>query len=189
MIIVALDGSMSDVSLNELTLYACGMTLDASIYSNPIVDLSGESEFSLTPDEVVAGATYSIAPALPASVEFNPATGAISGSTADFGPFTTYTVVRNNTGIRTKFYLTILTDHAAPTQAPTEAPTQAPTQAPTEPVVPTEEPTEAPKNDNTVLIICIAVAVVVIVIIVVVVICCSKKKNQKTMPAKALPVV
>ena len=162
------------------------MTVDLTMYNQQIIEYTSDEAISLTPEYPIEGATYSIYPTLPYSAQFNTTTGAITGTANAFGSYSLFTIVRNNNGFRTKFFLVIITSNPDPTEAPTAAPTEAPTEAPT--VAPTVAPTEAPKS-NTGMIITIVVIVVIIIVVIVVIALVSKNKKSTTLPTKALPVV
>ena len=187
----------------------CGMTVDTTMFSYDIVTLPHGGAISLSPEYPVQGATYSIYPALPSSAQMNSATGAITGTTAAFNPFSSFTIIQNNSGVRTKFYLTVILDGEAPSVDPSAQPTSQPVEPTIQPTVqpsdepsvqPTvqpsvqpsiqPEPTEEPSGDSATPIIITVVIVVVVVVVVIVVIaisCC--RKGKKTMPTKPLPVV
>lgn len=105
---IALDGSVKDASINEFTPYVCGSTVDLAMYSATSFFVTGEDEISMTPEYPVEGATYSVYPALPEGVQLDAASGAISGPTAHFRHFSSYTVIRSVGGVNTKFFFTVL---------------------------------------------------------------------------------
>ena len=149
------------VALAALTLVA------ASCVSNPLIGNDERPEFfhladnlTWTQDQRVFSEylppahgwdrplTYSLSPAPPAGITFNPANHTLSGTPTTTQPATTYTYTVTDADGDTDtltFTITINRQDSDPTAAPTEAPslTAAPTESPTPAAAPTESPTPA----------------------------------------------
>ena len=93
--------------MSEFTPFLCGSHVDLTMYSATSYHVTGEDEIAMTPEYPTDEATYSVYPALPEAVTLDEATGSISGSTAHFPHFSSYTVIRTVAGVKTKFFFTV----------------------------------------------------------------------------------
>lgn len=83
-------------------------------YPSPVQATAGTALAALTPTVTGSVTSYSVAPALPAGLALNTATGAISGTPTIHATQATYTISASNAGGSTTFALVLTVNPAAP---------------------------------------------------------------------------
>jgi putative Ig domain-containing protein len=91
-------------------------------YSSPAVVEVGSSMTPLRPRNPPAASSYSVAPALPAGLSIDPATGVISGTPTSPQPAAYYEISANRSLLTLKFGLTLEVDNPAATDTAGAAP-------------------------------------------------------------------